>query len=82
MERSILYFKRYGQVLRFQGAGVCTNYGKGTGGLQADANRQTNITAGITNMRNRYPEYITLVIKKGKTTDIVLNWRVKHIFTL
>jgi hypothetical protein len=82
MERSVLYFKRYGQVLRYQGAGVCTNYGKGTGGLQADVNRQTNITTGITNMRNRYPEYISVVVKNDKTTDIILNWRVKPTFTL
>ena len=75
MERSIMYFKRYGQVLRFQGAGVCTTYGKGTGGLQANVNRAINITDGITNMRNRYPEYIRIIIKKGKTTDIILNWR-------
>ena len=79
MERSILYFKRYGQVIRYQAAGVCTIYGQGTGGLQSDPNREKNIAAGIRNMRDRYPEYIGLVIKKGKTLDIVLNWRAKPL---
>ena len=74
-ERSILYFKRYGKVIRYQNAGVCTSYGKGTGGLQANVNRSQNIAEEIKNIKDKYPEYIRLVIKKGNTTDIVLNWR-------
>ena len=74
MERSILYFKRYGQVLRYQNAGVCTNYGKGTGGLQTPG-RSDRISLEIVRFQTEYPEYINLVVKKGKRTDIILNWR-------
>ena len=77
MERSILYFKRYGQILRYQGAGVCTKYGQGTGGLQTPG-REDRIAAEILRFRNEYPEYISVVIKKGKRTDIILNWRAEH----
>ena len=74
MERSILYFKRYGQVLRYQNAGVCTTYCKGKGGLQADKDRATNIKAGIQNLITLYPEYCKVVEKKD-IQDIILDWR-------
>lgn len=76
MERSILYFKRYGQVLRYQNAGVATTYGKGKGGLQSDKNRSKNIEAGIQNLITLYPEYCGIVDKKG-VKDIILNWRAE-----
>ena len=75
LERSILYFKRYGQVLRYQNAGVCTTYCKGKGGLQSDKGRSENIKAGILNLTTKYPDCCKLVDKKG-TQDIILNWRV------
>ena len=74
MERSILYFRRYGQVLRYQNAGVCTTYGKGTGGLQSDKDRSENIKAGIQNLITLYPDCCKIVDKKG-IQDIILNWR-------
>ena len=74
MERSILYFRRYGQILRYQNAGVCTTYGKGTGGLQSDKDRSNNIKAGIQNLITLYPDCCKIVDKKG-IQDIVLNWR-------
>jgi len=74
MERSILYFKRYGSVLRYQNAGVATTYRKGVGGLQTD-DRLDRIKSGIQNLTTLYPEYCTLVNKKG-LQDIVLNWRM------
>ena len=73
MERSILYFKRYGQVLRYQNAGVCTTYGKGKGGLQTPG-RDERIKAEILRFQTEYPEYIGVVDKKG-VQDIILNWR-------
>jgi hypothetical protein len=74
LERSILYFKRYGQVLRYQNAGVATSYGKGTGGLQSDKNRSENIKAGIQNLMTLYSGYCNIVVKRG-VQDILLNWR-------
>ena len=73
MERSILYFRRYGQVLRYQNAGVCTTYGKGTGGLQTSG-RDERIKSEILRFQTEYPDYIKVADKKG-TQDIVLNWR-------
>lgn len=74
MERSILYFRRYGEVLRYQNAGVATTYRKGTGGLQI-TDRVDTMKAGIQNLITQYPEYCRVVQKKG-IPDIVLNWRV------
>lgn len=74
MERSIVYFRRYGKVLRYQNAGVATTYRKGEGGLQMPE-RLDNIKAGILNLTSKYPEYCSLVNKKG-LQDIVLNWRI------
>ena len=75
MERSILYFRRYGEVLRYQNAGVATTYRKGTGGLQI-TDRVDTMKAGIQNLITQYPDYCRLVQKKG-ITDIILNWRVE-----
>lgn len=73
MERSIIYFKRYGQVLRYQNAGVATTYGKGKGGLQTPG-RPDRIKAEILRFQTEYPEYVGVVDKKG-VQDIILNWR-------
>lgn len=73
MERSIVYFKRYGEVLRYQNAGVCTTYGKGQGGLQTPG-RDERIKSEILRFQTEYPEYISVVDKKG-VQDIILNWR-------
>ena len=73
MERSILYFKKYGVVLRYQNAGVVTSYLKGTGGLQTNE-RSDRIKECILNLMEKYPECCRLVQKK-KGEDIVLNWR-------
>lgn len=75
MERSIIYFRRYGQVIRYQNAGVATKYGKGEGGLQTPG-RLDRIKVEITRFHTEYPEYVRSVEKKG-VPDIILNWRVK-----
>jgi hypothetical protein len=79
MERSILYFRRYGQVLRYQNAGVCTTYGKGKGGLQTPG-RDERIKSEILRFQTEYPEYINVVDKKG-IQDIILNWRASQTKT-
>jgi len=76
MERSILYFKKYGRIVRFQGAGVSTKYTGGTGGLQAEG-RIERCVAGIENLKSRYPGWLSEVVKK-KGRDVILNWRAKN----
>ena len=72
-ERSILYFLRYNQVARYQGAGVITRYARTPGGLQ-NSPREENMRAGMLYLENSYPGAIKRVIKK-KGLDIILNWR-------
>lgn len=72
-ERSILYFRRYGSVCRFQGAGVITKYTETPGGLQT-ADRRLSMKEGIEYLVLNYPEYVKTVVKK-KGLDITLNWR-------
>jgi hypothetical protein len=72
-ERSILYFLRYNQVGRYQGAGVITKYTRTEGGLQASP-RQANMLEGIEYLIKSYPDAIKRVTK-AKGQDIILNWR-------
>ena len=74
MERSILYFRRYGSVLRYQNAGVATRYAKGEGGLQTPG-RLDRIKLEIKRFETEFPGYVSVVQKKG-VPDIVLNWRM------
>ena len=76
-ERSILYFKRYGAVSRFQGAGVDTAYTKNAGGLQTDPNRRASMMSGISYLMLNYKEFCKTVIKKDNKLDIMLLWRAK-----
>ena len=73
VERSILYFKKYGQVFRYQGSGVDTGYGQGTGGLQTPG-RAERRDLEVVRFQTEYPEYVSVVDKKG-IKDILLNWR-------
>jgi len=74
-ERSILYFVKYGQVLRHRGAGVQTAYTGGTGGLQ-EAGRLQRMELGVKNLLERYEGYCVRSDKKGMA-DVSLNWRSK-----
>jgi hypothetical protein len=72
-ERTVLYFKLYGAVARYKGAGIATGYEKTPGGLQAEGRRDRMLTA-IQYMLTMYPGYVAAV-NKPKGQDIVLNWR-------
>ena len=75
-ERSILYFKRYGAVARFQGAGVDTVYGKTQGGLNTPDRPQRNLS-DISYLMLNYRQFCKTIIKKGNKLDIMLLWRAK-----
>ena len=75
-ERSILYFKRYGEVYRYRGAGVSTTYNQGVGGLQ-EANRTAKMEAEVIQITQMYPEYCKRADKKG-LPDVSLDWRAKQ----
>lgn len=78
-ERSILYFRRYGSVCRFQGAGVSTNYNAELPGGLTHINRSQRMKADIEYLVLNYPNYVKTILKK-KGLDIVLNWRAR-VFT-
>jgi len=73
MERSILYYQRYGRVLRFQNAGVSTSYKGGTGGLQSQG-RSERCASEIESLKVRFPNLVSEV-EKVKGRDLILNWR-------
>jgi hypothetical protein len=73
VERSILYFKRYGNVLRYQNAGVSTDYGKNRGGLQQPG-RLERMEEAVNTIIKAYPGYCKVVNKNG-IKDVVLDWR-------
>jgi hypothetical protein len=74
-ERSILYFLRYGTVLRYRGGGVSTTYQQGTGGLQ-ESNRKQSQEEGVIHLTTTYPTLCKRKDKKG-CPDVTLNWRSK-----
>lgn len=74
-ERSILYFRRYGKVARYRGAGVLTTYNKGSGGLIA-ADRVERMREGADRLCRLYPDYCKR-IDKGDKPDVRLDWRAK-----
>jgi len=74
-ERSILYFIKYGKVIRDRSGGVSTTYGKGTGGLQTEG-REERMKLDTENLVLKYPEFCKSIVKRGMA-DIALNWRVK-----
>ena len=74
-ERSILYFIRYGAVLRYQGAGIATKYTGNPGGLQQPG-RTERMRTEMSYLLTVYPPYLKTLIKP-KGLDIVLNWRAR-----
>ena len=78
--RSILYFKKYGLVARYRGAGVKTNYNKGSGGLISN-DRLQRMQEGAFYIVKTYPEYADLIEKKGMP-DVALNWRAKSSYSI
>jgi len=74
-ERSILYFKRTGAVLRYKGMGVITKYNQGGGGLQYE-NRSWRMREGAVALSQEHPMFCKMIEKKGMA-DISLNWRAR-----
>lgn len=74
-ERSILYFKAYGSVLRYKGAGVQTTYMLQGGGLNT-GDRKAEMSRGALALRQMYPAAVKVITKKD-LPDVSLNWRCK-----
>jgi hypothetical protein len=72
-ERSILYFRKYGEIYRWKGAGVSTSYRKNPGGLQQPG-RSERKEGGVRYLIDTYPEYCRKREKDG-ASDVLLNWR-------
>lgn len=74
-ERTLLYFKKYGKVIRYRGAGVITDYAKNPGGLQQPGREERMLESSVY-LSEKYPELCKSVRKNGKP-DIVLDFRGK-----
>lgn len=55
-ERSILYYIKFGSVLRFNNIAIETNYYKTTGGMQVTRTKERVKASGMY-LLNRYPQY-------------------------
>lgn len=75
--RTILYFKKYGKVLRYKGAGIKTAYMKNLGGLQEVGCRFEAQRLSVLTLVERYPGYAIRKDARGMP-DILLNWRAKN----
>ena len=76
-ERSILYFLRYGTVLRCGRGGVSTSYMQTPGGLQTESGgRAEGENKAVQHLVERYPGLCKRKDMKG-FPDLVLNWRAK-----
>ena len=72
-ERAMLYFIRYGSVIRYKGAGVQTKYQGTSGGRTGMEERKASAVAYLA---SKYPDLCKAIIKKG-IADLRLNWRAK-----
>ena len=72
VERSILYFKKDGKVLRFNKVGFKTKYYGGVGGLGTLKQRLPTIITNVDNLVNAYPEYGYRKIIKSGVHEFVL----------
>lgn len=75
-ERSILYYLKYGRVIRYRGAGVSTSYNVGTGGLICEG-RSLRMKAEVEMLVAKYPALCSSIQKKS-LPDLSLNWR--HVY--
>ena len=74
-ERSIVYYRRYGTVYRYRGAGVQTKYRGTSGGGEGVAARKRG---AVDFLIDRYPEYCKYRDKRGMP-DLLLMWRAKNM---
>lgn len=78
-ERTILYFEKYGKIMRHNYVGVDTNYFKNSGGLQSpelNHNRIEKAFESVHYLLEKYPYCCTRKDKKN-LPDIRLNYRYK-----
>lgn len=76
MERSILYFQKFGRVHRYRGAGVKTSYAKAQSGGMNTEDRRAEMEKGAKYLEAKYPDFCTAYVKKGMW-DLRMNWRAK-----
>lgn len=73
-ERSILYFKKYGELVRFNNITIKTNYWTNPGGMQSELkDRVAEAERRTKELMKRYPEYVTQRWKRYKKGDTVKN---------
>jgi len=73
VERSILYFKKDGKVLRFNKVGFKTKCYGSVGGLGTLKQRLPTIITAVDNLINAYPEYGYRKIRKSGIHEFVLS---------
>ena len=74
-ERTLLYFLRYGSVIRYRGAGVSTDYTKNAGGLQQEG-REARMLEGAKYLGEKYPT-LCRVMRKNNKPDLFLDFRAE-----
>jgi hypothetical protein len=74
-ERTLLYFLRYGGVIRYRGAGVSTSYDKNEGGLQQPG-REGRMLEESKYLEQKYPSFCKMMRKNNKP-DIFLDFRAE-----
>jgi len=77
VERTILYYKKDGKVLRFNQVGFKTKYyGTDGGGMGTHQHRQENMRIASYELQDKYPEYGKVMVRKNGKYEFTLN---KHV---
>ena len=71
--RCILFFRHYGSVVRYCGAGVKTKFLCGSGGLNNEKRADEDLRE-MKRLCAEYPGYVKMIQKRTRT-DLLLNWR-------
>lgn len=74
--RTIQYFLAFGNILRFQYAGVQTLYRNPDGGIEQTGRKDRDEIA-CQYLVARYPSLCKRIYKKSGFPDVILNWRAK-----
>jgi hypothetical protein len=74
-ERSILYYIRFGSVLRFNNIAIDTNYYKMKGGMQVTRTKERVMASGLY-LLNKYPNYCQ--VNNSKKNKEFFEIKLKH----
>lgn len=86
-ERSLMYYEKYGSIIRCNWVGIHTKYWTNNGGMQSmnqcDQDKRTidNIQRSITELKSMYPTLVKDKMKKHNIPDVSIKKIITHKYS-